>query len=82
MKKIKYMTQSRTGMAGIYKSPYIGIVFEPNIHNPLVYFRKPKWMLQETFDIIVDDILNQIQRLSEESVKALEQSSDELEEKK
>ena len=70
--KIKYMTQSRTGIAGVIKSPYIGVLYEPNIEQPLVYFTKPKNVTQEQFDIVVDDVMKQIQGLSKKSVEALE----------
>lgn len=71
MSKVKHITQSRTGIAGIIKSPYLGVVYEPNIMQPVVYFTRPKNISQEAFDIIVDDILKQVQWLSRESVKAL-----------
>lgn len=70
--KIKYMTQSRTGITGVVKSPYIGVVYEPNIEQPIVYFTKPKSVSNEAFEIIVDDILKQIQGLSKKSVEVLE----------
>ena len=70
--KIKYMTQSRTGIAGVVKSPYIGVVYEPNIEQPVVYFTKPKNISNEAFEVIVDDILKQIQGLSKRSVEVLE----------
>lgn len=66
------MTQSRTGIAGVVKSPYIGVVYEPNIEQPIVYFTKPKNISNETFEIVVDDILKQIQGLSKKSVEVLE----------
>ena len=71
MSKIKHITQSRTGITGVIKSPYLGVVYEPNIHQPIVYFTKPKNISQEAFDIVVDDILKQIQGLSQKSVEAL-----------
>ena len=71
MSKIKHITQSRTGITGVIKSPYLGVVYEPNIHQPIVYFIKPKGVSQEAFDIVVDDILKQIQGLSNKSVEAL-----------
>lgn len=70
--KVKYMTQSRTGITGVVKSPYIGVVYEPNIEQPIVYFTKPKIMSNEAFEIIVDDILKQIQGLSKKTVEVLE----------
>ena len=70
--KVKYMTQSRTGITGVVKSPYIGVVYEPNIEQPIVYFAKPKNISNEAFDVIVDDILKQIQGLSKKSVEVLE----------
>ena len=70
--KIKHMTQSRTGIAGVVKSPYIGVVYEPNIEQPVVYFTKPKNISNEAFEVIVDDILKQIQGLSKRSVEVLE----------
>ena len=70
--KIKYMTQSRTGITGVVKSPYIGVVYEPNIEQPIVYCTKPKSVSNEAFEIIVDDILKQIQGLSKKSVEVLE----------
>ena len=70
--KVKYMTQSRTGITGLVKSPYIGVVYEPNIEQPIVYFTKPKSVSNEAFEIIVDDILKQIQGLSKRSVEILE----------
>lgn len=70
--KLKYMTQSRTGITGVIKSPYIGVVYEPNIEQPIVYFTKPKNISSEAFEIIVDDILKQMQGLSKKSVEVLE----------
>ena len=71
MSKIKYITQSRTGIPGVIKRPYIGVVYEPNVEQPIVYFTKPKNISQEAFDIVIDDILKQIQGLSQKSVEAL-----------
>ena len=71
MTKIKHITQSRTGITGIIKSPYLGVVYEPNIEQPIVYFTRPKNVSKEVFDIVVDDILKQIQGLSHKSVEAL-----------
>lgn len=73
MNKILSITQSRTGITGAIKSPYIGVLFEPNIEQPVVYFTKPKYVTQEQFDIVVDDLLKQIQGLSKQSVEALEE---------
>lgn len=70
--KVKYMTQSRTGITGVVKSPYIGVVYEPNIEQPIVYFTKPRNISSEAFEIVVDDILKQIQGLSKQSVEVLE----------
>ena len=72
MAKIKHITQSRTGIAGVIKSPYLGVVYEPNIEQPIVYFTRPKGVSKEAFDIVVDDILKQIQGLSSTSVEALQ----------
>lgn len=77
MRKIKHITQSRTGIAGVIKSPYLGVVYEPNVEQPIVYFTRPKGVNKEVFDIVVDDILKQIQGLTSVSVEALEKDDTE-----
>lgn len=72
MPKIRHITQSRTGITGVIKSPYIGVLFEPNIEQPLVYFTRPKSVTKEQFDIVVDDILKQIQGLSRKTIEEIE----------
>lgn len=35
----------------------LSIMFAPNSASPVVYFRKPKWMAEEEFEVIMSNLL-------------------------
>ena len=60
----------------IRKSPSLSVKEEPNVIYPIMYLRKPKWVTDEAFSSIIDDIEAQMSGLSEKTVNLLE-SNDE-----
>ena len=72
MSKVQAISVAKNGIAHI-KSPVVLLHREPNIIEPLVYFRKPKNITDKQFESIVADLSSQIVGLNTQSVVLLEE---------
>ena len=73
MSKLDGFSIAKNGVEAAFKSPALLAHFKPNIFIPIMFMRKPSWMTDEQFKLVVEDVSSQIKGLSEETVKVLEQ---------
>lgn len=77
MSNLTAISISKHGVRGLYKSPSVNAHFGNKI-APILYFRKPKWVTDEQFESIIDDIASQIVGLNTRTVVELDKIEEEL----
>ncbi len=72
MIKVNGFSKTKDGIEMAFKSPALIVHIEPNTFAPILYFRKPSWLTDKQYKLVVADVMSQIKGLTQETVDALE----------